>query len=78
VGDLISMRLIKQKYALKDYYFQVLMMGLRLAEGIDLSISKYKEAYLYYRDKLKYTRIENNHLICNNLNVIDNTLLELI
>jgi oxygen-independent coproporphyrinogen-3 oxidase len=54
------------------------MMGLRLKEGIDLSVPLNKKAYLHFKKQLKYTTIKNNRLLCNNINLLDNTLIELI
>ncbi|GHU50779.1 hypothetical protein FACS189459_5290 [Bacilli bacterium] len=53
-------------------------MGLRLLAGVDLSIKKYKDAYEYYKDKLLYTHINNNHLVCDNINLLDCTLVNIV
>jgi hypothetical protein len=55
-----------------------MLMGLRLQKGLDLNNPIYKKAYEYYRTKLKYVHIENHHLVVDNLNLLDNTLIELI
>lgn len=62
----------------KDYYFQILMMGLRLASGINLSIQKNLEAYLFFKDKLKNVSIKDNHLIANDIDLLDDILINLI
>ena len=67
-----------ENLSLKDYYFQILMMGLRLQSGIDLSINKNMEAYLFFKDKLKNVCIVNNHLKSNNIDLLDDTLINLI
>jgi hypothetical protein len=53
-------------------------MGLRLTKGIDLKIKKYNDAYKFYKNKLKYVKIINNHLIAKNLNLLNLTLKEII
>jgi hypothetical protein len=54
------------------------MMGLRLKEGIDLSIPKNKSAYLHFKDKLVDIKIKRNHLYTSNINLLDNVLEKLI
>ena len=61
-----------------DYYFQILMMGLRLKNGINITQSPYKEAYDYFKDRLINCCIENNYLKCNNIDLLNDTLLELM
>ena len=61
-----------------DYYFQVLMMGLRLTSGININIEPYKSAYNFYKTKIKYCQIKNNYLSCNNIDILNDTLLELL
>ena len=64
--------------SLKEYYFQVLMMGLRLVNGINISISPYKDAYEMYKNKIKNCTIKNNYLSCNNVDILDDILIELL
>jgi hypothetical protein len=54
------------------------MMGLRLTNGLDLSIVKYKQAYNFFKSKLKYVEIKNNYLFASNINLLDNVLEEII
>jgi oxygen-independent coproporphyrinogen-3 oxidase len=54
------------------------MMGLRMSDGIDLSIAKYHEAYTYFKQMLKDVTVTKNHLKANNINLLDNILLELV
>jgi oxygen-independent coproporphyrinogen-3 oxidase len=53
-------------------------MGLRLSEGINLNIKQNKKAYEFYKEKLKFISIKNNHLVCNNINLLDATLIDLL
>lgn len=70
--------LTKNKLSEDDYYRQVLLMGLRLVRGIDISIEPYKTAYTKFKDKLKFVHLKDNHLICNNINLLNETLIEII
>jgi oxygen-independent coproporphyrinogen-3 oxidase len=67
------------KLTQKEYYFQILMMGLRLVNGLDLSNKLYKTVYLFYKNKIdKYVTIKNNHLCAKNINLLDTILLEIV
>lgn len=61
----------------KKYFLQILIMGLRLLEGIDISIEPYKSAYNYYKDKLKFVHIKNKKLVCDNINLLNNSIIDL-
>ncbi|MDE5651445.1 MAG: radical SAM family heme chaperone HemW, partial [Ureaplasma sp.] len=67
-----------ENLSLKDYYFQILMMGLRLESGINLNIERNKQAYLFFKEKLKNITIENNFLKANNIDLLDDILIDLI
>jgi oxygen-independent coproporphyrinogen-3 oxidase len=67
-----------QDRQITDDYFQVMMMGLRLHTGIDLSINFNYRAYQYFKDKLCNCYIKDNHLRVKNLNLLDDTLVNLI
>jgi oxygen-independent coproporphyrinogen-3 oxidase len=68
----------KQTYSTHDYYLHILLMGLRLVDGLDLKIRLYHDAYTYFKDKLKYVCIKNNHLVANNINLLNECLVNLI
>ncbi len=67
-----------EKITIKDYYFQILMMGLRLNSGIDLSIEKNKKAYEMYQKKITNCQIKNNMLFCDNPNLLNDILINLL
>lgn len=68
-----------EKLSQSDYYFQILMMGLRLSDGLDLNQDIYYQAFDFYKDKLiNYTIDDNNHLKANNIDLLDDILVELI
>jgi oxygen-independent coproporphyrinogen-3 oxidase len=70
---------MKSEYlSIKDYYFQILMMGLRLIDGIDLRIKKNHDAYRFYQKKLQHIKIVNHHLCAENVNVLDTILLDIL
>lgn len=67
-----------EKLNKKDYYFQILMMGLRIIDGINLNIPKYNNAYIYFKNKIKNCIIVNNKLKCNNIDLLDDILIGLL
>lgn len=80
-GSILDWQLIKKKQTQKDFYYQILMMGLRLAKGIDLTIKNNYLAYQYFKKKLvtsNLVKIVNNYLFCTNLNLLDNLLVDLL
>lgn len=64
----------------KEYYLYILMMGLRLIDGINLSILDNNLAYQYYKEKIDHSLVEikNNQLKLKNINLLDNLLINLI
>lgn len=65
---------------LSDYEInqQILMMGLRLVKGIDLTNPKFNYAYNMFKDKLKNVHItKNNHLVADDINLLHNSILDL-
>jgi oxygen-independent coproporphyrinogen-3 oxidase len=78
VGSLDKWHPKKTHYTKEDYYFQIMLMGLRLKEGLNLNDKIFKQAYLHYANKLKHIHIKNNHLVVDDINLLDNTLLELM
>jgi len=67
-----------EKISEKDYYFQILMMGLRLNSGIDLRIEKNKKAYEMYEKKITNCQIKGNMLFCNDPNLLNDVLINLL
>ncbi|MDE5599638.1 MAG: radical SAM family heme chaperone HemW [Ureaplasma sp.] len=59
------------------YYLNVLIMGLRKSQGIDLSIERNKKAFKMYKEKLMNYKIVNNHLIANDLDCLNDTIINL-
>ncbi len=66
------------RLSLADYYLQIIMMGLRLVEGINLNIKRNLEAFETYRDDIVYCFIRDKHLRCKNLNILHETLVNII
>ncbi|MCV3728586.1 radical SAM family heme chaperone HemW [Ureaplasma miroungigenitalium] len=61
-----------------DYYQQILIMGLRLAEGLDLNNPKYYNAFMYFRDQLDHYDIKDNRLYAKSLDLLNLTILPII
>ncbi len=63
----------------KEYYLYILMMGLRLTDGINLN-SRNKKAYEFYKNQINKSmiKIKNNKLILKNINLLDSLLINLI
>lgn len=68
------------KLTKKDYYQHILIMGLRLIDGIDLSIKHQCDAYNFFKKKLDHNKliIKNNHVKVKNINLLDDVLLSII
>ena len=79
-GNINSLKKINQKYKQKEYYFQILMMGLRLIQGINLKNKDNLKAYNFFKNKIdkKQIIIKNNYLRVKNIDKLDNILIELV
>ncbi|AUB31418.1 radical SAM family heme chaperone HemW [Spiroplasma floricola] len=70
----------------EDYYFQVIMMGLRLVEGIDLTLDINKEVYKFYEQKItekinsNLLEISNNRVKCTErgFNILNEILIDFL
>ncbi|MCV3754175.1 radical SAM family heme chaperone HemW [Ureaplasma zalophigenitalium] len=61
-----------------DYYQQILIMGLRLAEGLDLKIPRFYEAFMFFRNQLEHYYIQDNRLYAESLDLLNQTILPII
>lgn len=62
-----------------DYYFQIIMMGLRLIDGINLNNSVNLDAYNFFKNKLENVKIsKQNYLKANNVDLLNDILIKLI
>ena len=79
-GNVNNFKKVNQQYSLKEYYQHILIMGLRLIEGIDLSIEKNLKAYEFFKNDINPNLIEikNNHLKAKNINQLDDILISII
>ncbi|WP_348736543.1 radical SAM family heme chaperone HemW [Spiroplasma endosymbiont of Ammophila pubescens] len=77
----------KTELSVKDYYFQILMMGLRVLNGIDLTkVRDAKAAVDYYQNKIDVEVqknnlvFDNNHLRCTSqgLNILNDILVNIM
>ena len=78
IGSVSNWKKLEEKYDNHNYYLHILLMGLRLTNGLDLKNNLYKKAYLHFKNKLKFTHIKNHHLIADNLNLLNETLIGLV
>lgn len=64
----------------KELYENILIMGLRKTNGIDLSIKQNKDAYNYFKNRLNHNLIEikDNHLKAKNFDLLNDILLDII
>ena len=79
-GNVNNFKKVNQQYSLKEYYQHILIMGLRLIEGMDLSIEKNLKAYEFFKNDINPNLIEikNNHLKAKNINQLDDILISII
>lgn len=83
-GNALTWKKVGNKLSNKELYEYVFMMGLRLIEGIDLSIKRNNDAYLYFENKLDINKIEiynknsKKWLKVKNPNLLNDILIEII
>ena len=78
-GTLDNFKKVEQKLTTAEYYLQVLMMGLRLIDGIDVvNNTRNSEAYEMYFNDIVHCRIRNNKLQCKNINLLHETLVNIV
>ena len=79
-GDILNWKLVKDKLTDQEVYYQVLMMGLRLKQGLDLSNPLHKKAYLFYKQRIDQDLLIKKNakrIWCTNINLLDNFLVKL-
>lgn len=78
-GTLDNFYKVEQKLTTAEYYLQVLIMGLRLIDGIDV-VNNYRnsEAYAMYFNDIIHCRIRDNKLQCKNINLLHETLVNIV
>lgn len=84
--NIINWKETKIILTLKEYYFQILMMGLALVDGINLNIIDNNKAYLFFKIKIikhinnKNLIIKNNNLLCTKKGyiILNEILIDLI
>ncbi len=78
-GDYLNWERVGHRLSTNELYMQVLMMGLRLVEGIEITKNqRNSEAYKTFFDDIAHCYIRDNHLICSNLNLLHETLLNIV
>lgn len=79
-GTINTWKLVKEKLSNYDLYFQVLMMGFRTNEGLNLQNNLHKQTYFYFKDLIDNESLIKkikNKLIFTNVNLLDNFLIKL-
>lgn len=77
-GTIKAPKKIQRKLSELEYYQQVLIMGLRLSNGINVNIEPYKKAYEIFKSKLTNVTLKKGFLFCNNINLLNNTIINII
>ncbi|QHX36538.1 radical SAM family heme chaperone HemW [Spiroplasma sp. BIUS-1] len=67
-GNILNYKKEFEHLSKEDYYFQIVMMGLRLVDGIDISLDINKEIYDFYKQKIE-EKIKDNLL-----EIVDNKI----
>ncbi|AUM62532.1 radical SAM family heme chaperone HemW [Spiroplasma monobiae] len=65
-GNILNYKKDFEELSQEDYYFQIIMMGLRLVDGIDISIEINKDIYEFYKEKINQKINENLLELVNN------------
>ncbi|AGR41996.1 radical SAM family heme chaperone HemW [Spiroplasma diminutum] len=85
-GNILNYQKEFEELSQEDYYFQIVMMGLRLVEGIDISLDINKEIYNFYQKKINekisqnLLEIVNNRLRCTErgFNILNEILIDFL
>ncbi len=78
-GTLNKMVKQEQRLTTAEYYLQILMMGLRLVDGIDvINNPRNAEAYAMYFNDIVNCRIRGGKLQCKNINLLHETLVNIV
>ena len=79
-GDINKLHKVIKHYNLHEYYFHVVMMGLRLICGLNLKNQLHARAFNYFKNKIdpNLILIKNHHIKAKNINQIDEILISII
>ncbi|WP_339034725.1 radical SAM family heme chaperone HemW [Spiroplasma endosymbiont of Cantharis rufa] len=85
-GNILNYKKEFELLSQEDYYFQIIMMGLRMVEGIDVSLEKNKEIVTFYQQKIEQKieqnllEIVNNNLRCTErgFNILNEILIDFL
>lgn len=80
VGDFLNWTTNKENIDTPEMYQYILIMGLRLIEGINLEIEINRKAYDFYKQKINPNLIiiENNYLKAKNIDLLNDILIDII
>lgn len=79
-GNINDWKKIDQNWSKLDLLQNIFIMGLRKTEGIDLNKPINKKAYLFLKNKLNFNNLvlENNKLKVKNIDLLNETLIDII
>lgn len=77
-GQFKTEKLKKIRLTDDQFYQRVLIMGLRLKDGVDITKEPYKTAYEKYQNKLKFVTVKNNHLRADNIDLLNNSIIDIL
>lgn len=79
-GNFLNWETKNQNIDKSEIYQYILIMGLRLIEGIDLRVEINKKAYEFYKEKINESLIiiENNYLKAKNIDLLNDILIDII
>ncbi|ADC31118.1 coproporphyrinogen III oxidase [Mycoplasmoides gallisepticum str. F] len=77
-GSIQNWQIKKNRLTDEQFYQRVLIMGLRLKDGVDITKEPYKTAYEKYQNKLKFVTVKNNHLRADNIDLLNNSIIDIL
>lgn len=80
IGSTKKIKKVVKHYTPNEYYFHVLLMGLRLTKGLNLKNKLHVNAFNYFKNKIdpNLIMVKNNHVTAKNINQIDEIFISII
>lgn len=76
-GNVQNFKKYEEKLTTEEVYQNILMMGLRKTEGIDLSFQKNSLAFNFYKNKLKQYIIVDNKIKAINIDCLNDVIIDI-
>ncbi|AGR40991.1 radical SAM family heme chaperone HemW [Spiroplasma taiwanense] len=85
-GNILNYKKEFEELSIEEYYFQVIMMSLRLVNGLNLLEEKNKEIFIFFKEKINLKISQNlleivdNHLKCTKrgFNILNEILIDFL